>query len=238
MQELFALFRGVDRKPAIVLVSAAVLMSIYVYQGNHNFFMEHFAPWFGDWAGVDWLRHLYQFLAALFFFFAVPAAIIRFYFKESLADWGLQLGDWRFGLYFVAAAALVLPVLCWITAGNPEFQAEYPLTKLAGASLLVFFFYECNYLLYYIGWEFFFRGYMQFGLKDRLPAFYIIMMQTLPSTIIHIGKPQGETMAAILGGILFGAVALRTRSIVWVLLVHWMLGGLTDYFCLVRLGIL
>ena len=52
------------------------------------------------------------------------------------------------------------------------------------------------------------------------------------STVMHIGKPEGETMAAIVAGLVFGLVAMRTRSVLYVILLHWYVGLMTDLFCI------
>jgi membrane protease YdiL (CAAX protease family) len=66
--------------------------------------------------------------------------------------------------------------------------------------------YSLFYLLYYLGWEFFFRGYMQFGLRRRLGDWNAILIQTLASCLLHIGKPDTEIFSSILGGIVWGMV--------------------------------
>ena len=57
---------------------------------------------------------------------------------------------------------------------------------------------------YYLGWEFFFRGFMQFGLRGALGDWNAILVQTLASCLIHIGKPAGEIYGAIVAGLLWG----------------------------------
>lgn len=234
MEQIRSYFRTLDKESATILISSAILMVIYVYQGHHNFFIKNLAPLIGKSDYIDWYQHLYQFLSAFVLFLIIPAIIIKIFFKKGLKDFGVQIGDAKFGLKFLILGMIILLPMLYINSFQADFQAEYPLTKLAGKSPGHFVLWELCYLIYYISWEFFFRGYMQMGLKEKMGAFFSIMTQTLPSTIIHIGKPEGETMAAIAGGIVFGAVALRTRSILWVILIHWYLGGMTDLFCLIN----
>jgi membrane protease YdiL (CAAX protease family) len=47
---------------------------------------------------------------------------------------------------------------------------------------------------------------------------------------MHIGKPADEIYGAILGGVVFGFVALRSRSLLYVILIHWVLGVALDLF--------
>jgi membrane protease YdiL (CAAX protease family) len=238
MNELRSYLQDIEKKSAVVTVSALVLITIWLYQGHPSFFMEHFARYFGSDPYVDWYQYLYLHLMTLFLWLIIPLFLIKLVLKENLGDWGLCLGDRRFGLKFLALAIVFMALPLYLNAQSPEFQAEYPLTKLAGKSPTHFLLWELTYLIYYLGFEFLFRGYLLFGLKDKLGPSMAIMAQTIPSTIIHIGKPEGETIAAILAGMVLGAVALRTRSILYVLLFHWYVGITTDYFCLLNSGLM
>lgn len=236
MKQLRAAMKGWDREAGVALVYAALAMVAFAYQGHPDFFYENFGGYAWVAARPDFACEAYRFGFSFVFFFLVPAILVRAVFRKSLADYGLALGDWKFGLAFVALSAIVLPLPVYLSAGSPDFLEAYPLWRGAGAGMASFTLWTFLYLFYYVGWEFFFRGFMQFSLVGRMAPFLIIMMQTLPSTIIHIGKPEGETAAAIVGGIVFGAVALRTKSILYPLIVHWYLGALTELFTILRSG--
>ncbi len=81
-----------------------------------------------------------------------------------------------------------------------------------------------------MGWEFFFRGFMQFGLRGALGNWNAILVQTLASCLVHIGKPAGETYGAIVAGVVWGLIVFRARSLWAVLLMHWALGVALDFF--------
>ena len=75
---------------------------------------------------------------------------------------------------------------------------------------------------------------MQFGLRDRLGDWNAILVQTLASSLLHVGKPFGETVGAVLGGLVWGVVAFRSRSLLVPLLTHWLLGLSLDLFIVSR----
>ena len=109
-------------------------------------------------------------------------------------------------------------------------QAEYPLAGPAMGRPLLFLGVEAFYLLYYLGWEFYFRGFMLFSLERRYDALLAVLVQTIPSAIVHIGKPAAESFAAILAGLAFGYLSWRTRSILYPLVLHAVVGIATDCF--------
>src|SRR5690606_8307604 len=95
--------------------------------------------------------------------------------------------------------------------------------------------WEMVYVAQFFALEFFFRGVMLFTLARRLGAQAIFVM-TIPYTLIHFGKPLPETLGAIVTGIVFGTLALRTRSIFGGVIVHSAVGVSMDLFALLQKG--
>jgi membrane protease YdiL (CAAX protease family) len=214
------------------------LCGVYLYQGHASFFARTFGAGLLGNPYAEWLAHGYQFLAALLLLGLLPLLYFRLAQRRRIAEAGVALGDWRVGLRLAAIAIVALAPLLFLGAGSPELQAEYPLAKIAGRDARTFLCWEASYLVYYLGWELFFRGVWQLGLERGLGSASALALQTAVSTVMHIGKPQSETLSAILGGAGFGLLALRTRSFLWPLLVHFAVGVMTDLFCLYRSGAL
>ena len=57
-----------------------------------------------------------------------------------------------------------------------------------------------------------------------------ISIQTIISTIYHIGHPFEEILGAFAGGFIFGIIALLTGSFLYTWLIHAALGIATDTF--------
>ena len=66
-------------------------------------------------------------------------------------------------------------------------------------------------MAYFVAWEFVFRGWMLFGLAPRLGPGLAIVLQALPFSLMHTGKPELEAYGLILAGLALGALAWRTR---------------------------
>ncbi len=201
------------------------LVVLWLYVGSPAFFTRTWgtaAPW------ADWTRFLYYHVNGLVLLGLVPLGVMRWGFGVSPAALGIQLGDWRWGVRALAAGMVLVTPVVWMSSFDPAFQQEYPLTKLAGRSAGTWVLWELTYLLYYVGWEVYFRGTLLFGLRGAFGTGGALAFQTAVSTLVHIGKPLGETLGAVPGGFLFGALALRSRSILWPLALHWYLGALMD----------
>lgn len=239
MKSLFGYLRPRDRTTGWIVGLAVVMPVLYLQFGGHNFFKEAVAQWFcgGGLGQCEVWGRVYQFLAAWVLFFCVPWAVWRLVLKRELAEAGWRVGDWKFGLKFLAAALVCCAVPLYVAAGQSDFQAEYPLAKEAVKAAGVFVLYEIVYFFYYMGWESFFRGFILFGLREHFGDFGAIAFQTVPSVLLHIGKPTGEIWASVVAGFVFGAWALRSGSVVYVLLFHYAVGVLNDLFCTLRGGL-
>lgn len=220
-----------DWKVKILLLSVPVISLVYIYHGMDEAFARYFSH-LSNLYYFDIYRYVYQFLAALVLFFLFPLIIIKLIFKEKLKNYGLTLGDKRYGLRFIIITIplIVTPIII-LGSHMPQVRAEYPLSKLVQDNASVFLLYEFSYvLLYYVGWEFFFRGYMLFGLREKFGDTYAILLQVIPSALLHFNKPESEFLGSIVLGIVLGYLALRTRSILYPLIIHSCIGVFTDLF--------
>jgi membrane protease YdiL (CAAX protease family) len=229
--DLRAQLRVADLRVWFLAIGTLCLVVVWQYFGSARFFREQLGQRFAGDPWQDWYPWLYYHGAAVVLLLVVPFAVMRFGFGVKPAELGIRLGDWRFGAKAVAVLVVLVTPLLWVNSYDVGFQHEYPLTKLAGLSLGTWVLWELTYLVYYIPWEAYFRGALLFGLRERFGVAGALGFQTAISCLVHIGKPFGEIFAAAPAGFLFGALALRTRSILWPLLFHWYLGALTDVLC-------
>jgi membrane protease YdiL (CAAX protease family) len=152
---------------------------------------------------------------------------------------GLRLGDLAAGRQALALGLLIVVPVGYLAAGHPSIRLAYPWPgDWAGASAPAFAAWAASYSLYYLSYEFFYRGFLLHGLEPVLGRFGSLWLQTVASTLLHLGKPLVETVAALPAGLIFGLVALRTRSLLYVVAIHLALGLATDLFSLMRGGAL
>ncbi len=227
---LSGLFSGENKKPTLILLVTPFVLTTFKYYGTKPFYLSDLASSFVLFGDVQLTAALYTFVSAFVLLGIIPFLIIRFLFKEPIASYGLQLGDWRFGLKAFLVLAPIMAAATYSSSKAPEFIAEYPLFKGASASPQAFFSHSMSYLLFYVGWEVYFRGFMQFGLRKALGDWNSILIQTLASCLLHIGKPAGEIYGSIIGALIWGIVAFRAQSILFIILLHWVLGVTLDFF--------
>ena len=228
------IIRQRDPEATFILFTVPIILTVWVYYGKQADFDQLFKGFQGRW-NQDFYSTIYEYMTAFLLMFWVPFFIVKMIFKKGLKEFGFRLGDTRYGFRFVLIA---LPFLIWaayVGSSGSAMQAEYPLAKSVMRHLPLFLAAEVFYLIYYISWEFLFRGFMLFGLEKRYGAVTAILIQTIPSAIVHIGKPFSESFGAIFAGLIFGYLAIRTRSILYPLILHVVVGIGTDVFVTLRL---
>lgn len=144
--------------------------------------------------------------------------------KVSAGEWGLSFGrvDW-WGKPVGALLALILvgiPITVWLF---PEFAEFYPRYKPGRTAVVPLLQYQLAMGVYMFCWEFFFRGFMLFGVNRTLGAMPAILIQASPFFLLHDNKPEPELISSWFGGILMGWLCLRARSIWPSFLLHWVL---------------
>ena len=211
----------------IILLSAPVLLSIYRYHG----FPDTFDINSSLGSATDTVQRMIQFAVFFFLTLLIPVLYVVFVMKKNLSDFGLKTGNLKIGLKLLTLIPVLVVPIIYFAAKMPDIQGEYPLAKSLLTDKTQLLVYEFAYvLLYYLAWEFYFRGFLLFGLKDRFGVVNAILIQTISSCLIHIGKPEGEIIGSILIGIIFGVIAIKTRSIWYVFLIHASIGVFLDLF--------
>ncbi len=224
------LFSKENKKPVIILLLAPLVLATWKYYGSKSFYLAHLSGKLVIFNSAAMTAEWYNYLSAFFLLGVIAAIVIKFIFKESLADYGLQIGDWKFWIPAALVVGAVMVALSYPSAKDPQYIAEYPLYKGAGDSMQMFAIHAFAYLIFYFGWEIFFRGFMQFGLTDRFGAWGAILVQVALSCIVHIGKPDSEIYSSILGGLVWGIIVYRSKSLWPSIITHWILGVSLDYF--------
>jgi len=161
----------------------------------------------------------------------VPALLARPIYGRRAWQLGLGHGDARTGLPLLGLGAAIAIAVAYASRTSPALTATYPLGSptLAWQSWIP---HIVGYGLYYLGFEYFFRGFLLLGLSPRLGPVAANVLQAGIVTMAHLGKPGIELAAAFPASLLFGWLALRTGSIWYPLGIHWVVGVALDWFIL------
>lgn len=149
----------------------------------------------------------------LILFGLVPLIVVVVGFWDRPARYGLSIGDWRIGSSLAFLGCLLMtPVVLWFAA-LPESRAYYaPSSAPVGVVVL-------TNLVDLGAAEFLFRGFLMMTLVRAIGPLGVLVA-TLPFVYVHLGKPELELLSTLGGGLVYGWLAWRTRSIVWGALGH------------------
>jgi len=185
----------------VLIVGAAIVGTLYSFNKGYHTYEQYLVT---NVAALLWLPMMLIFIAV----------------RQEPSGFGFQLGDVRFGYRAAGLMFLPLLILMVIAARMPDFQSYYPIQKQAANDLHYFAYFELTYGMYLFCWEFFFRGFLLFGLF-RMFGVWSVFMQAVAFGIMHIGKPAPEIAASFGAGVILGFVALRCKSFVPGFALHW-----------------
>ncbi|HLB38406.1 MAG TPA: CPBP family intramembrane glutamic endopeptidase [Gemmatimonadales bacterium] len=159
-----------------------------------------------------------------------PALLAQSVLGRSALSLGLRLGDARELLKLLAIGAPIALMAAYVSSRSPAIVAVYPLGGQLAPDPGAFALHAGGYLLYYLGFEYLFRGFLLLGTKDHIGPVAANLLQACLVTAFHFGKPGLEMAAVLPASLLFGWATLRTGSIWCALALHWVVGVSLDWF--------
>jgi membrane protease YdiL (CAAX protease family) len=143
----------------------------------------------------------------------IPLLVVLLGFRDRPARYGLALGDSGAGaLLSIVGVAVMTPIVLWF-ATLPDVRAFYAPSAAPLPQLIV------TNALDLTAAEFLFRGFLMFTLIRAIGPIGVFVA-VMPFAFGHMGKPALELLSTVGGGLAYGWLAWRTRSIVWGSIAH------------------
>jgi membrane protease YdiL (CAAX protease family) len=139
------------------------------------------------------------------------------------------------GLIALLGIAFLTP-LVYFGSKNYQFQALYPLVLNAGNSPAAFVKSAFFYFLYYVGYEFCFRGFLFMGIKDDIGDWQALGVSLIATVLLHVSQPQAEMIMAVFAGVAFPLIVKKMRTIWPVVFIHAYAGIALDYWIIMARG--
>ncbi len=153
--------------------------------------------------------------------------LLFFIFKHKPKDFGISLGHIKKWLKEVLFFYLLMVVILVLAFKFTNLKNVYPLYRKAAQGWNYFLVYQLIQLFHMFTWEFFFRGFMLFGLEKKFGR-ASILIQTIPFAIMHYRKPQLEAYGSIFAGIFLGIIGWRARSFLPCAILHFLVALTAD----------
>jgi membrane protease YdiL (CAAX protease family) len=159
-------------------------------------------------------------LSSFLLYFLIPLGVILLLFRDDPRRFGLTLGNWRKGVFFCVLGIALMAVVIALLAQLEEFQRYYSIGIFERPQAARIVEFALRQGIYMFSWEFIFRGFMLFGMKERFGNL-AVWIQAIPFAIMHLGKPELETLSTIFGGAAFGYIDLESGSVLPSFVIHW-----------------
>lgn len=230
LADLSELLPGGERaKHWFMLLAALALQAGFWYLATPGPTLLRFAP-------QDPLTALGSVAWSVVLLLIVPALGYRL-LVGPIEGAGLRLGDWRFGLAAVAPLALGAAVIMALASSDPTLAATYPWPGAwLGGGALRLVVWLVAYALYYLSFEAFYRGFVVDVATRAASPTAAAWLSVVMATLVHLGKPMAEVMAAAPASLLFLVLARRSRSVLYPALLHLAIGFSLDVAVLARSG--
>ena len=208
-----------DETTTTLVLRAAATLAI----GGYLAWAQYFS---GISTTQDWGRWIWLSVVANLLF---PLGVIWLFFGQGIVrlDWlrdqkhnawnyGWNFRDWRRHLKMAGLFAAVMTVgmlVFRLTPGGKDAAAHYALNYFPpapglGDKLLLL----GSLVVYMFCWEFFFRGFMLFGMAQGFGPVVAIIAQTAIFGATHFGKAPAEFVSSFAGGLVLGTYCWKEKS--------------------------
>ena len=177
------LFRGPQFKASVAILYVCIAASLWKT---------------AVFATPDFLWGVSGILVAFVLFGLIPALIVKFVFREKLADYGVRPGIAKFTIRSTLIMTPFMLLLGYLAGCNENYLAVYPLNPAVqpGISATFFVAHLASYLLYYAGWEFLFRGFLLKATEARTGPYTAILIQTMASTMPGVARHSSRSASS------------------------------------------
>jgi membrane protease YdiL (CAAX protease family) len=249
MKEALLLVKSInrgDRQLILTTAFAALMLSSKAYFGSARIF----EPWLNAETGTLRLQIAEYFYSGVFaslrqllfwagccvlFYLLIPMLFRRIVWPDSPSLFQINIPRSHLKIYGYMLLFMVLPLIG--ASFLKSFQNTYPFVYIPRDTdfTKTLICWEIGYLCQFIAVEYFFRGFLLFSFEKHLGN-KAVLIPLIPYVMIHFGKPFPETMGAIVAGIVLGIMALRSRSIIPGICVHFSIAISMDLLSLWQQG--
>jgi membrane protease YdiL (CAAX protease family) len=138
----------------------------------------------------------------------VPLAIVLFGFRDRPSRYGLTLGDARAGIALLILGCVLMTPVVLAYVGLPGVRGYYAPSAAPLPEVVLTNAIDLPSV------EFGLRGFLMLTLIRAIGPVGMLVA-VMPFVFAHLGKPEVELFSTLGGGLVYGWVTWRTRSIVW-----------------------
>lgn len=154
-----------------------------------------------------------QFWLSLILFFIFPLLIVRFVLRENLKSFGFSFANLRKEWLWSATAIFLFSLLSYLLVYFPATRNQLSISPDITQSFALFLWYDlflAGFILFSA--EFFFRGFIGFGLEKKI-GYWAIPLQAVLYSLVFLKQSWLEILLIFLIASIAGLIAKKSRSI-------------------------
>jgi membrane protease YdiL (CAAX protease family) len=216
-------------KPVISLSLTLICFLIYHYTSNSDKIISKIRKAFGIKNAME-LRVYFRQISGFIFLGCIPALAVLTILPGGLAEYGLGFSIGANMLYYTLLLAIIVVVINFFASKSPFNLERYPLIRVKhwNAKLLVFS--SLGWIIYLIGYEFLFRGFLLFVCIDYFGIWPSVAINILVYSFAHIPQGFKETAGAIPFGLILCYFTILSGTIWAALILHIVLALSNEWF--------
>ena len=216
---------------AVTALSVSLVLSV-IYLLFRNWLMGGWIRLEPGWTSIGhaWVLHLGAFLilGVVPFLLRTRGGIT---FREQIrAVWA------AYPLWMKVTAVLIAIGISIGSNTDPCLRSAYPIPDATPWSIVRYLAFMPSYLIYYIAFEYHYRGFLLPVLRERFGSTPALLLQSIPPTLLHIGLCPSELMGSFPGQLALGWIALRGGSYWPAVILHAITGITLDITILLSRG--
>ena len=178
-------------KPVISLSVTLACFLIYHCASNSDKIISKIQKTFGINYAMELRVYLRQ-ISGFIFLGCIPALAVLTILPGGLAEYGLRFSIGANTLYYTLLLAIIVVVINFFASKSPFNLERYPLIRIKDWNAKLLIFSSLGWIIYLIGYEFLFRGFLlftcidYFGIEDTQNMFVTMsvdVIDTNPPTV-------------------------------------------------------
>jgi len=198
--------------PFVIIISVTIAVFLLYLNGARMFEPENDR----DTRRTVLLTRLYGF----FCYGVIPFVVVAGWLQKGPIYFGLGFEYSTLMWYWLVGLNPVMILIAYLGNKSQEGTDMYPQIRITDWKPSLVISNTAGWVLYLIGYEFFFRGFLLFGSLLVLDAWSAVALNAVIYALMHLQKNMRETVGSVPFGAVLAIIALQTGSIWTGLVIH------------------
>jgi membrane protease YdiL (CAAX protease family) len=173
-------------------------------------------------------------LVGFFLFGIIPFLLFNVLSGVKPSKTGLSAGSSGHYWYLLIIFLVFVSFVTFLSSGQKSIQEKYPQLRIECWSVKYSLISLSGWILYILGYEFFFRGILLFTCYRAFGFWASLLINIFLYSVAHLDQGVLMSLGAIPAGVIFCLLTLLTGSFLFAFLIHSLMAVTTEIFAIYR----